>query len=163
MIKHLRNRSKGRYGVESSISMGAELCGVRCIHPETVALARDLLADEGTYRGLADLFAALGDMTRVRIVHALARQELCTCDLAAVVGVSESAVSQHLRVLRALRLVRTRRAGKFVYYGLDDARVALLLQVGLTHLGHDAAPAERETAGTAARRHPEEERWPSQA
>jgi len=78
------------------------------------------------------------------------RQELCTCDLAVVVGISDSGVSQHLRVLRALRLVKSRRAGKFVYYSIDDAHIALLVQVGLTHQGHadDAAPPA--PAGLAA-------------
>jgi len=85
------------------------------------------------------VFGALGDATRAKIVHALLHQELCTCDLAAVVGVSESGVSPHLRLLRALRLVKSRRAGKFVYYSLDDAHIALLMQVGLTHLGHGDA------------------------
>jgi len=97
----VRNRSKGRSSVNDSLSQAGELWGVSCIHPKMVAQARTLLADEGTYRGLADLFAALADMTRARIVHMLARQALCTCDLAAVVDVSESAVSQHLRVLRS--------------------------------------------------------------
>jgi ArsR family transcriptional regulator, lead/cadmium/zinc/bismuth-responsive transcriptional repressor len=69
-------------------------------------------------------------------VHALQHHELCTCDLAAVVGVTESGVSQHLRILRTLHVVKSRRAGKFVYYSLDDAHVALLMQLGLTHQGH---------------------------
>jgi DNA-binding transcriptional ArsR family regulator len=91
------------------------------------------------YSELAELFGALADATRATIVHTLLRQELCTCDIAAVAGVSESGASQHLRVLRALRLVKSRRAGKFVYYSLDDAHIALLVQVGLTHLGHPPA------------------------
>jgi DNA-binding transcriptional ArsR family regulator len=74
--------------------------------------------------------------TRARIVHTLLRQDLCTCDLAAVLGITESAVSQHLRVLRMLRLVKHRRAGKLVYYSLDDAHVAQLVQIGLAHGGH---------------------------
>lgn len=116
---------------------GVEMCGVRCIHTEDVAHARALLAGEQTYVDLAELFAALADPTRAKIVHTLLQQELCTCDLAAVVGITESGVSQHLRILRSLRLVKSRRAGKFVYYSLDDAHVALLMQVGLTHQGHD--------------------------
>jgi DNA-binding transcriptional ArsR family regulator len=128
---------------------------------EEVAQARHLLADEGTYRGLADLFAALADTTRAKIVHTLVHQDLCTCDLAAVVGVSESAVSQHLRVLRSLRVVQSRRAGKFVYYSLKDAHVAQLLHVGLTHLGHEAAPAEPALVATAGLvGGDEEEMWP---
>src|SRR5438874_10035706 len=106
---------------------GAEMCGARCIHTADVARARSLLANEGTYVGLAELFAALADTTRAKIVHTLMRQELCTCDIAAVVGISESGVSQHLRVLRGLRLAKPRRAGKLVYYSLDDAHIALLV------------------------------------
>ena len=114
----------------------AEMCGARCIHVEDVAHTRERLEDAGTYSELAEVFGALADATRAKIVHALLHQELCTCDIAAVVGVSESGVSQHLRLLRALRLVKSRRAGKFVYYSLDDAHITLLMQVGLTHLGH---------------------------
>jgi ArsR family transcriptional regulator, lead/cadmium/zinc/bismuth-responsive transcriptional repressor len=131
------------------------MCGVRCIHTKEVAQARSLLADEQTYWNLADLFGTLADPTRAKIVHTLLHQELCTCDIAAVVGVTESCVSQHLRILRALRLVKSRRAGKFVYYSLDDAHIALLLQTGLTHQGHggaltapsDARPAPAERTG----------------
>ncbi len=122
--------------------MGADLCGVRCVHMEDVARARATLAADNTYTDLAELFGALADPTRAKIVHTLMRQELCTCDLSAVVGISESGVSQHLRVLRALRLVKPRRAGKFVYYSIDDAPIALLVQVGLTHQGHGAAGSD---------------------
>jgi len=114
----------------------AEMCAVRCIHGEDVARAHARLQDAGAYSEVAELFGALADPTRAKIVHILLQQELCTCDIAAVVGVSESGVSQHLRLLRALRLVKSRRAGKFVYYSLDDAHITLLMQVGLTHLGH---------------------------
>jgi DNA-binding transcriptional ArsR family regulator len=114
----------------------ADVCQVRCFHAQDVSRARGLLADDLTYDGLANLFGALADATRARIVHTLLRQELCTCDIAAVLGASESAISQHLRVLRHLGLVKHRRAGKLVYYSLDDTHVAQLVQVGLTHTGH---------------------------
>ena len=114
----------------------ADVCQGECVHPEDVALARAALAIDGTYADLAALFGALADPTRVKIVHTLLRQELCSCDVAAVVGISRSGASQHLRILRNLRLVKSRRAGKLVYYALDDAHIALLVQVGLTHLGH---------------------------
>jgi DNA-binding transcriptional ArsR family regulator len=126
------------------ISEGADTCQERCVHPEAVARAREGLEADHVYSDLAGLFGALADTTRVTIVHALLQQELCTCDIAAAVGISESGASQHLRVLRSLRLVKSRRAGKFVYYSLDDAHIALLVQLGLTHLGHD------EAAGTDA-------------
>lgn len=115
----------------------AEVCQARCIHPEDVRQARAALARDQIYQEIAELFGALAVPTRAKIVHTLLRSELCTCDIAAVVGITESGVSQHLRVLRALRLVKSRRAGKLVYYSLDDTHITLLVQVGLAHLGHD--------------------------
>ncbi len=100
-----------------------------------------MLADEVTYIELSALFGALADATRVTLVHVLLRQELCTCDLAATLGVSESATSQHLRLLRALRLVRSRRVGKVVYNSLDDEHIKALIRVGLIHLGHTGVAA----------------------
>ena len=116
------------------------MCQVRCIDAGDVARAVSLLEDGETYAQLAELFGALADPTRTKIVHTLLQQELCTCDIAAVVGISESGVSQHLRILRGLRLVKYRRAGKLVYYSLDDAHIALLVQVGLVHQGHGDRP-----------------------
>ncbi|MDB5073980.1 MAG: ArsR family transcriptional regulator, partial [Chloroflexi bacterium] len=101
------------------------------------------------YGELAALFGALADPTRAKIVHALLQAELCTCDLAAVVGISESGTSQHLRVLRSLRLVKSRRAGKFVYYSLDDAHIALLVRIGLTHQGHGESQGLLDIGPTA--------------
>ncbi|MDQ3929845.1 MAG: metalloregulator ArsR/SmtB family transcription factor [Chloroflexota bacterium] len=86
------------------------------------------------YRALADTFQALADPSRAKIVYSLLHQELCTCDLAAIVGVSESAVSQHLKVLRRLRLIKSRRDGKIVYHSLDDAHISVLLEVCLEHV-----------------------------
>jgi DNA-binding transcriptional ArsR family regulator len=91
-------------------------------------------------RRLAETFSVLGDPTRVRIVHALSLSELCTSDLAAVVGMSESAVSHQLRTLRQLHVVRSRRDGKLVYYSLDDGHVRSLFEQGLAHA------IEKETA-----------------
>jgi DNA-binding transcriptional ArsR family regulator len=109
-------------------------CAAPCAEQQRVEAARALLFDDATYAHLADIFRALGDATRAKIVSSLLRQELCTCDLAALTGISESAVSQHLRVLRSLRLVRSRRRGKLVFHALDDAHIAILLQVGLSHV-----------------------------
>ncbi len=113
-----------------------DVCQIRCIQPEDVDRARALLLERANYVDLAAIFGALADPTRASLVHVLLRQEMCTCDLAAVLGVSDSAVSQHLRILRSLRLVKFRRAGKLVYYSLDDAHVAQLVRLGLSHLGH---------------------------
>ena len=116
---------------------GAELCAEQCVHDAAVTRSRSRLKEDETYIGLAELFGALADSTRAKIVHLLLHEELCTCDIAAVLGISDSGVSQHLRVLRSLRLVKARRRGKFVYYSLDDAHISLLVQVGLTHQGDD--------------------------
>lgn len=85
------------------------------------------------YQRVAQTFATLADPTRARIIHLLVQAEMCTCDLAAVVGITDAAVSQHLRALKNSRMVRARREGKYVYYTLDDAHVALLIQLALTH------------------------------
>ena len=92
------------------------------------------LLDERAAEELAATFAVLGDPTRVRLVDALAHGELCVSDLAAVVGLSESAVSHQLRLLRSLRIVRARRAGRQVYYQLDDAHIRTLLDQGRRHI-----------------------------
>lgn len=89
---------------------------------------------KATYERLAETFGALADPTRARIVHLLLEAERCTEDLACTVGVSESAVSQHLRLLRRLGLVGSRRQGRYVYYRLDDDHVGQLVRTSLAHL-----------------------------
>lgn len=85
----------------------------------------------------AELFRLLGDPTRMTILHALAEGgELCVCDLAAVVGVSENVVSQAMRLLRAADVVRTRRDGRRIHYRLADTHVRILLDVSVDHVGH---------------------------
>lgn len=111
-------------------------CDERVVHVEAVRAARASLPDTANLAGLAELFAALGDPTRLRIVAALSARELCVCDLAAAVGTSVSAMSHQLRTLRALGLVRPRRDGRLVYYALDDDHVAALYRQGLDHVGH---------------------------
>lgn len=116
-----------------------DLCEVRQVDTEKVTQGRALLLEDDAYAVIAETFRALADTSRVKIVYALLQQELCVCDLAAVVGISESATSQHLRVLRNLRLVRNRRQGKVVYYSLDDEHIRVLMGVCLRHLGHETA------------------------
>ncbi len=83
---------------------------------------------------LADTFRVLGDPTRVRILDTLSAGERCVCAIADSVGISESAVSHQLRLLRSMRLVRPRRAGRLVYYSLDDHHIIELLRQGLVHV-----------------------------
>ncbi len=128
-----------RNHADGSDQNGAPQCGIRCIHPQAVAEARAQLRDASTYQAMADLFAVLADPTRAQVVHLLLQRELCSCDLAAALGMSAPRISQHLRVLRAAHIVKTRREGKFVIYSLDDAHVRLLFQIGLAHTGETAA------------------------
>ncbi|HKP53688.1 MAG TPA: metalloregulator ArsR/SmtB family transcription factor [Chloroflexia bacterium] len=116
------------------ITPEGDLCDTRCVHPESVQTGREALLPEGEYQALAATFQALADPSRAKIVYSLLNQELCTCDMAAIAGISESAVSQHLRVLRRLRLIRSRRNGKVIYHSLDDAHIRTLLAVCLEHI-----------------------------
>lgn len=93
---------------------------------------------DATVSALADTFRVLGDPTRVKILDALSAGELCVCDIAELVGISESAVSHQLRLLRGMRLVRPRRAGRLVYYSLDDQHIIELLRQALTHVEEQA-------------------------
>lgn len=122
--------------VVTSIQDGthAEQCLIPGANRERVAQGKRELFEEETAMMVAEIFRALADTSRIKIVYSLLKQELCTCDLAAIVGLSESAVSQHLRVLRQLRLVKNRRAGKQVFYSLDDAHIRMLLVVCLNHV-----------------------------
>lgn len=121
-------------------------CSVRIVDPQRVQQARARLLGDEAYVDLAETFRALADSTRVKIVHALAEQPLCVCDLAQVVGVSDPAVSQHLRLLRSLRIVRGRREGKMVYYSLEDNHVRALLGMALGHRQEAAAAEQTQTA-----------------
>ena len=101
-----------------------------------------------TIEALAETFRVLGDPTRVRILDALADGEQCVCDLASAVATSESAVSQQLRLLRGMRLVRPRRVGRQVFYAIDDHHILELLRQALTHV-EEGAPAARASGRRA--------------
>ena len=108
------------------------------IHPEIAREVKSHLPGDEVYTELAETFGALADSNRAKIVHSLRGRELCVGCLADILGISESAVSQHLRILRNLRLVRTRKEGRLVYYALNDAHIETLLDVCLEHISHDA-------------------------
>lgn len=111
--------------------MSEDLCLKPCsIDEPSVQGLRDSLLEVA---GLSELFKVLADETRTRILHLLGQKELCVCDLAAVMEMSMPAVSHHLRLLRALRLVETRKDGKMVYYRLDDDHVVGLIELARIH------------------------------
>jgi DNA-binding transcriptional ArsR family regulator len=109
-------------------------CAAEHLDQTTTTVRRQQLLPARTVEALADTFRVLGDPTRVRILDALASGELCVCDIASLVGISESAASHQLRLLRGMRLVRPRRAGRQVYYAVDDHHILALLNQAMTHV-----------------------------
>jgi DNA-binding transcriptional ArsR family regulator len=101
---------------------------------DRVSAARKAIHDSETLRGLSETFKMLGDPTRLKICLALQQRELCVSELAAAVGLSESAVSHQLRLLKALRLATYRREGKMTYYMLDDDHIHALIRLGVRHV-----------------------------
>ena len=111
------------------------------------------LLGEPSVVALAETFKVLGDTTRVRILDALARTELCVQDLANLLGLTQSAVSHQLRLLRSMRLVRTRRDGRQIFYTLDDDHIVKLLEQGLEHVEERDAAHRRHPVPEARERH----------
>ncbi len=109
-------------------------CRIRMVHLDRVAKAREDSLDRKALDRLSLIFKLLGDPTRLRLVTALRGGEMCVCDLAATLGLSESAISHQLRRLRDSALVKNRREGPVLYYSLDDDHVTDLLRLGLEHV-----------------------------
>jgi DNA-binding transcriptional ArsR family regulator len=118
--------------VKGAVDIEGLDCNV--IHEEVVAAVRKKMPDDELLLDLADLFKVFGDSTRVKIICALLRAEMCVCDIAALLGMSKSAISHQLRTLRQTRLVKYRREGKVVYYSLEDEHVGTIFDQGLVHV-----------------------------
>ncbi|MBW2506933.1 MAG: helix-turn-helix transcriptional regulator [Deltaproteobacteria bacterium] len=123
-----------RYNHEGSVKQTKDKCECRVIHDEKVNEARQKSLEDWAIEDLCQTFKALGDVSRLKILWALEHQEMCVCDLAALLCISESAVSHQLRLLRTLRLVRNRRAGTILYYRLADNHVSELISIALEHI-----------------------------
>ncbi|NLG92595.1 helix-turn-helix transcriptional regulator [Caproiciproducens galactitolivorans] len=109
-------------------------CDCSVIHEDVVAEVRRHMPDEENLLDLADLFKVFGDSTRVKILCALFHSEMCVCDIAALLGMTKSAISHQLRVLKQSKLIKNRRDGKVVYYSLDDEHVKTIFDQGLAHV-----------------------------
>lgn len=110
------------------------VCDCEVIHEDTVNEVRKHMSDMDEYIELASLFKLFGDGTRVRILHALEQNEMCVCDLAALLDVTKSAVSHQLKALKLANLVKFRREGQIVYYSLADSHVEEIINKGLEHI-----------------------------
>jgi DNA-binding transcriptional ArsR family regulator len=111
-------------------------CEIWAIDEEKVKATKKRLPPDETFTVLSETFGALADSNRAKIMHSLVDQELCVCDIACVVGISGSAISQHLRILRTLHLVKQRKSGRMMYYSLSDEHIKTLLEVCLEHTRH---------------------------
>ena len=117
--------------------MEKHICDCEMIHEETVENTRNRMREETEYLNLATLFKMFGDGTRVKILHALELNEMCVCDLAALLGMTKSAISHQLKALRLSNLVKPRRDGQVIYYSLADDHVKYILDIGFDHIHHE--------------------------
>ncbi len=111
-----------------------DVCQVISFNEKRVKALRRTMLSPSLANDLANTFKAMADNTRIKIIYALSREELCVCDLAGLLGLSISAISHQLRVLRNMKLVKFRKEGKMVYYSLDDRHIEHLFAEGLKHV-----------------------------
>ncbi len=111
-----------------------ECCGTPFVHEQAVEQVLGEMPDDERLYDLAELFKVFGDSTRIKILYALFEAELCVCDIAALLGMTQSAISHQLRALKNARLVKARRDGKTVFYSLADDHVKTIIDQGLEHV-----------------------------
>lgn len=112
-----------------------ECCDLIAVHEDILAKVRREMPDEDTLYNLTELFHVFGDSTRMRILYVLFASEMCVCDIATLLELTQSAVSHQLRLLKGMRLVKSRREGKTVFYALADDHVKTIINQGLEHVG----------------------------
>ncbi|WP_022660096.1 metalloregulator ArsR/SmtB family transcription factor [Desulfovibrio desulfuricans] len=110
------------------------LCGCTVIHENVVADVRGKVLEDTFLVEIAELFKSLNDPTRLKIINALLHAEMCVCDISALLGMSQPAISHHLKILRHMHLVNFRREGKIVYYSIADDHIEPLFMQGLAHI-----------------------------
>jgi DNA-binding transcriptional ArsR family regulator len=113
--------------------MNDDVCQIKSINEKAVKEVKSKMLDKDILIGISDNFKMLGDPTRIQILYALARRELCVCDLTAVLDMSQSAISHQLRLLRTKNMVKFRKEGKMVYYNLADEHVVKFMEMGVSH------------------------------
>lgn len=111
-----------------------ECCDVIYVHDDKVKEVLKELPPEETIKELADFYKVFGDATRVKILCVLLRSQMCVCDLAQMLGMTQSAISHQLRILKQMKLVRNKRDGKTVYYSLADGHIQNIISQGMEHI-----------------------------
>ena len=109
-------------------------CECTCVHEKVIGKVKDKMPEEEKLYDLAELFKVFGDTTRIKIIYALFEEEMCVCDIAELLNMTQSAISHQLRVLKQARLVKFRKEGKTVYYSLDDNHINQIFNCGLCHI-----------------------------
>lgn len=113
-----------------------ESCELPHFHEDKIEKTRNLLPDDDDIISLSDTFKLLSDMSRLKLIFALLDNELCVCDICHVAGMSQSAISHQLRILRTAHLVKFRKQGKLVYYSIDDSHVSDIIKLATEHQKH---------------------------
>lgn len=111
-----------------------EFCDCNVVHEEVVNKVKARIPNDQILSALGSLFKIIGDTTRVKILYSISENELCVCDICALLNMSHSAISHQLRVLKNARIVKNRREGKNVFYSLDDEHINQIFNMGLTHI-----------------------------
>ena len=115
-----------------------ETCEKECTHSEIIEKVKNIMPEENVIYDLAELFKVFGDSTRTKILTALFESEMCVCDMGKLLGMTKSAISHQLRVLRQSKLVKQRKSGKEVFYSLADNHVKTIFKMAIDHVtGHD--------------------------
>ncbi len=112
----------------------AKTCSTKYVHKDVVERVEKNMKPEDTLLRLAEFFKVFGDVTRLKILTAITGNELCVCDIACITGMSDSAISHQLRILRNTRLVKYRREGRVVFYSLDDEHISGIITEGISHV-----------------------------
>jgi len=121
-------------GDKRIVDTDIERCDLTFIHKDIVKKVNDEMPEEEILYDLAEFYKVFGDTTRIKILYILLKSEMCVCDISQVLGVSQSAVSHQLRMLKQMKLVKYRREGKSVFYSLSDHHIELILRQGLEHI-----------------------------
>lgn len=111
-----------------------EVCSEFAVDKKKIARVKKAMLDGNVVTDLSETFKVLGDPSRMKIIYALSKNELCVCEICEIVGMNQSAVSHQLRVLRNMKLVKFRKEGRMVYYSLDDEHISTLFSEGLAHV-----------------------------
>ena len=111
-----------------------EICEINTIHQDIVNNVKNVMPQDDLIYDLAEFYKVFADSTRMKIIYALMENELCVCDIAAIVGTTQSAISHQLRILKQAKLVKYKKDGKVVYYSLDDEHIAEIVKKGREHI-----------------------------